>query len=163
MINPTTLSRIRMRNQKVSRGQRKYYQTHIIPVAADDEEGLVVNLTLHRQIIDLLVESGERGMTLNVSPCALVFTVSFHSSHRTSAVPSAISTGVLSNCSSNACIRIAHLRTWEIWALHMPPRIMGGNGATGTGPSHTIRLWSPRRAFRTGRMLTSTSRRREDS
>lgn len=58
--------------QKVIRQQRQHSSTNTPLARADLDEGLVVNLTLHKQIIELLVESGERGMTLNVSPSSLV-------------------------------------------------------------------------------------------
>ncbi|EIW64510.1 uncharacterized protein TRAVEDRAFT_139409 [Trametes versicolor FP-101664 SS1] len=53
-------------------------QGEVVPIADDDfegpsagETGLKVNVSLHRQMIDLLAESGEKGMTLNEISAAL--------------------------------------------------------------------------------------------
>ena len=47
-------------------------------VRGDGDEGLAMNLTLHKQIVDLLVESGEKGMTLNVGSTQVIYALSFN-------------------------------------------------------------------------------------
>lgn len=72
MASLATLPRIRMRTQKVSGEHVEHPSTNIFLVGADFNEGLVVNMTPHKHIVELLAESGERGMTINVSSSSLV-------------------------------------------------------------------------------------------
>jgi hypothetical protein len=45
---------------------------HLNSRIADDQSGIKVSLTIHKQIIDLLEESGTVGMTLNVRTIPLI-------------------------------------------------------------------------------------------